>query len=98
MAWPTIVRVAKVLPHALRQTVVGQEHGVAPQPIPILTKFFTNRVATLHRESKPARAGIGGQSAQHAVQRLRRTPAPLREAPALRRRNAGNACLPVGRL
>jgi hypothetical protein len=30
MARPTIVRVAKVLPHALRQTVVGQEHGVAP--------------------------------------------------------------------
>jgi pimeloyl-ACP methyl ester carboxylesterase len=34
---------AKVLPRALRQTVTGQEHGVAPEPIaPILTKFFTN--------------------------------------------------------
>jgi pimeloyl-ACP methyl ester carboxylesterase len=34
---------AKALPHALRQTVVGQEHGVAPEPIaPILTKFFSS--------------------------------------------------------
>jgi pimeloyl-ACP methyl ester carboxylesterase len=34
---------AKALPHALRQTVVGQEHGVAPGAIaPILAKFFTS--------------------------------------------------------
>jgi hypothetical protein len=34
---------AKALPHALRQTVVGQEHGVAPEAIaPILAKFFTS--------------------------------------------------------
>jgi pimeloyl-ACP methyl ester carboxylesterase len=32
---------AKALPHALRQTVAGQEHGVAPEPIaPILIEFF----------------------------------------------------------
>jgi pimeloyl-ACP methyl ester carboxylesterase len=34
---------AKALPHALRQTLVGQEHGVAPGPIaPILIEFFAS--------------------------------------------------------
>jgi pimeloyl-ACP methyl ester carboxylesterase len=32
----------KALPHAVRQTLIGQDHGVAPEPIaPILTQFFT---------------------------------------------------------